>query len=95
MSGSAIQQINEHADTIRSRFGVRKVGVFGSWARGEETRTSDVDILVEFITPTFDAYMDLKFFLEDLFNRRVDLVMTSSLKERLREHILREVQYAA
>jgi len=95
MSQSILDQISKHGETIRTRFGVTKIGIFGSFARGEETETSDVDVLVEFDTPSFDAYMDLKFFLEDLFQRNVDLVTASSLKSRLRDRILQEVRYAA
>ena len=54
---------------------------------------SDIDILVELEAPTFDGYMDLKFYLEDLFGRDVDLVMADSVKPRLRPYIAREVQY--
>lgn len=54
-------------------YGVRRIGLFGSYCRGEQTETSDVDILVEFEDDekTFDNYMDLKFFLEDLFGLKV------------------------
>jgi len=82
-------------DTLRLRFGVRSLGVFGSWARGEATAGSDLDLLVEFDTPSFDRYMDLKFHLEDLLEVRVDLVLKGSLKPALRNRILREVREVA
>jgi uncharacterized protein len=75
-------------------FGVRRLGLFGSAARGEATDSSDLDFLVELEKKTFDNYMDLKFFLEDLFGCRVDLVMKDALKPRLREPILKETIYA-
>ena len=64
--------------------------------RGEEKPESDVDVLVEFREgeKTFDHYMDLKFYLEDIFGRKVDLVMKGAIKPRLREPILSEVVYA-
>ncbi len=75
-------------------FGVRRLGLFGSAARGEATETSDLDFLVELEKKTFDNYMDLKEFLEELFGCKVDLVMKDSIKPRLREPILRETIYA-
>jgi hypothetical protein len=78
-----------------ARFGVRRIGLFGSCARGEMTGDSDLDFLVELDRKSFDDYMGLKFFLEDLFSSRVDLVMPETLKPRLRSEILRETVYAA
>src|SRR3990167_7548205 len=75
------------------QLGVRRLVLFGSIARGEETSTSDVDVLVELEHNSFDAYMDLKFFLEELLQRRVDLVLADTVKPRLRERILKETVY--
>ena len=80
-------------DALRRHHGVRRIGLFGSAVRGDATDRSDVDILVEFDGVTFDRYMDVKFLLEDELGRRVDLVTVGSLKPRLRERILREVEY--
>lgn len=75
-------------------FGVRTLSLFGSSARGEETPQSDLDFIVEFENKSFDSYMDLKLFLEDLFDRRVDLVLADGIKPRLRAAILREAIHA-
>jgi len=75
-------------------FGVRRLGLFGSAVRGEATEASDLDFLVELEKKTFDNYMDLKEFLEELFGCKVDLVMKDAIKPRLREPILRETIYA-
>lgn len=88
-------------DVIRSEkntlqgFGVGRIGIFGSCARGDEEDDSDVDVLVEFQRKTFDNYMNLKLFLEEKLSRRVDLVTLDALKPALRDDILREVTYAA
>ena len=74
--------------------GVRKIGLFGSFKRGEARQKSDIDILVLLEKPTFDSYMEVKFYLEDLFGRKVDLVMEEAIKPRLRPYILGEVEYA-
>src|SRR3972149_11116744 len=71
--------------------GVRRIAVFGSISRGEATEVSDLDLLVELGRKTFDAYMDVKEFLEDLFGCSVDLVLADGIKPRLRPIILREV----
>ncbi|MBI4383077.1 MAG: nucleotidyltransferase family protein [Nitrospinae bacterium] len=84
-----IQKIEVNRDSIR-RFGVRKLGLFGSHARGQGTRKSDLDFIVEFDVKSFDAYMDLKFYLEKLFKRPVDLVLSDAIKPRLRPIILKE-----
>ena len=75
-------------------FGVRSLSLFGSCARGEETAESDLDFVVEFERKSFDAYMDLKFFLEDLFGKPVDLVLADGIKPRLRAAILGEAVHA-
>lgn len=77
------------------KLGVRRLGLFGSYARGEATAGSDLDFVVEFSDKSFDAYMDLKSFLEDLFLVRVDLVTVSSIKPRLLPIIQRETVYAS
>jgi len=73
---------------LARRFGAKSIGVFGSCARGEAGPASDVDAIVDLAEPTFDSYMDLKFYLDDLLGRPVDLVMADALKPRLRPHVL-------
>ena len=80
--------------TLKSRFSVQKIGLFGSCARNEAKSESDVDILVDLADPSFDHYMDLKFFLEDLLHASVDLVFSETLKPRLRPYIMQEIIYA-
>ncbi|HVF43808.1 MAG TPA: nucleotidyltransferase family protein [Pyrinomonadaceae bacterium] len=77
------------------RFGVGRVGVFGSFVRGDSNAESDVDILVEFEEgkKSFDNFMALAFFLEELFGRKVDLLTPESLSPYIGPHILREVEY--
>ncbi len=92
----AIEILKENEYIIRQKYGVKKIGVFGSFARGEGKEDSDIDVLVEFESgrKTFDNYMELKFFLEDLYKRRIDLVTVEALRPQLKEDILREVSYA-
>ena len=88
-----LQLINQNKDALR-RYGVRRIGLFGSFARNQATDASDLDFLVEFEKKTFDAYMGLKVYLEGLFHRHVDLVLSDSLKPRLRQQVTQEVIYA-
>ena len=92
----AINLLKKHEQTIRQKFHVKKIGIFGSFARNEENETSDIDILVEFDPgfKTFDNYMDFKYFIEGIFGRSFDLVTVAALKPQLKENILREVIYA-
>lgn len=92
----AIELLKKHEQTIRQRFHVRKIGIFGSFARHEENESSDIDVLVEFDPgfKTFDNYMELKYFIEEVSGRSVDLVTVAALKPQLKENILREVIYA-
>ena len=90
---AVLQQLEDNRDKIRS-FGVKRLGLFGSVARGEATEGSDLDFLVELEKKSFDVYMDLKDFLEEMFGCKVDLVMIDAIKPRLREPILKETVYA-
>ncbi len=91
-----LEKIEENRERIR-KYGVKRIGVFGSFVSREQSSESDIDILVEFEKgkKTFDNYMDLKFFLEDLFRRKVDLVIVETIKPGLKPYILRSVRYAS
>jgi len=86
--------LRDHKQEFAANFSVRRIGLFGSFLRGESGEESDLDILVEMDQPTFDHYMDLKFFLEEHLNRTVDLVLAETVKPRLKPIIAREVAYA-
>jgi predicted nucleotidyltransferase len=90
-----LKVLHEKSEIIHQRFGVKTIGLFGSWVRKQASPASDIDLLVEFDQPSFDKYMDLKFYLEDLLEKPVDLVLKTALKPRLQRLILDEVRYAA
>jgi len=86
-----IERIRAHRGRL-TELGVSCLSLFGSVARGEATEASDVDLLVRFEgRATFDRYMDLKLFLEDLLGRRVDLVTEKALREEVRPHVEQEL----
>jgi len=88
--------VHQNRDRLKT-LGVRKIGLFGSFVRGEQHPDSDIDLLVEFEAgqKTFDAFMELSFLLEEVFQRRIELVTVESLSPYIGPHILKEVEYAA
>jgi len=91
---AVLSAIEAHAKEIKAA-GVRSLGLFGSFVRNEQRPDSDLDVLVEFdpSQKTFDNFMKVSLLLEDLCDRRVDLVTTESLSPYLRPHIVSEVEY--
>ncbi|HEY9205439.1 MAG TPA: nucleotidyltransferase family protein [Candidatus Methanoperedens sp.] len=85
--------IKKNKTSLKERFGVKKIGVFGSTVRGEAKMESDVDVLVEFESAkkNFDNFMELSFFLEDIFGKKVDLITTSGLDKYIRPYVEKEV----
>lgn len=88
-------RISNRSDQLK-RLGVKRLGLFGSFVRGEETVKSDVDLLVEFMPgqKNFDNFMQLCFFLEELFGRPVEVLTPESLSPYIGPRILAEVEYA-
>ncbi len=91
-----IDVLRDHEDILR-KYTVKKIGLFGSFVRGEQREDSDIDFLVEFEEPTFDNFMDLVFYLEALFGRKVEILTPEGVKSiRIKEvakNIEREVNY--
>jgi len=86
-------QLEQAQPGLRANFGVKRIGIFGSFARGEEKRTSDVDVLVEFAPgqATFDNFMRLAFYLEDLFSRKIDLLTVKGIDRYIKSRVECEV----
>lgn len=79
-----------------SQFGVKKIGLFGSYVKNQQNEKSDLDFLVEFKKgeKTFQNFKNLVYFLEELFNKEVEIVTAESLSPYLKPHIIQEVEYA-
>ena len=88
--------IEAHADELRA-LGAQRIGVFGSFARGEATAESDVDVYLEFAKgkKSYDNFFAIYELLQELFGRSIDLVTDGSLNERKARIILPTVRYAA
>ena len=88
------KELHRLMPTLAERFKVKRIGLFGSFVRGEQTESSDVDVLVEFAGPVGWEFIDLKDFLEEKLGRKVDLVTVPALRPRMRDRILAEVSFA-
>ena len=88
-----LKKIEAAAPAIRTQFGVSRIGIFGSFARGEQTRKSDVDVLVDFAQgyATLHNFIGLADYLEALFRRKVDLLTEPSISKYIRPYIEQDV----
>ena len=86
------QTLKERMPELKEKFGVKNLYIFGSYVRGEQTPESDIDILVEFEKgkKTFKNYIGLKFYLEELFGLKVDLVIKEAVRDELKKYIYSE-----
>lgn len=94
MTNSILQKLKERQEEMQTRFTLRRIALFGSHLAGKPTKSSDIDLLIELDNPSFDHYMDLKFYLEDLFGSPVDLVLADTIKPRIKPLILESAVYA-
>ncbi len=92
---SILETLENHQVKIKE-LGVKRLAIFGSFARNTQGKGSDVDVLVEFRkgSKTFDNYIDLRDFLVKLLRRKVDLVTRQAIKPRMKASVLNEAQYA-
>ena len=89
---AVLEKLESNISDIRRQFSVKALSLFGSVARDEAERQSDVDVLVEFTEKSsFDLFMDLKFYLEELLGAGVDLVTDKALRPQIRESIEKEL----
>lgn len=86
-----LELLKEHESEIKEKYSVAKIGVFGSYVRGEERTSSDIDILVEFDKSTLHNFMGLIFYLEELFGKKVHLVTNNALSPYIRPTVENEV----
>lgn len=88
--------LTQHINEIHRRFSVKALYIFGSVARGEAGDNSDIDVAVIFEgAAAFDVFMDLKFYLEELLGRPVDLVTNKAIRPEMRGPVEREMIHVA
>ena len=88
-------KLEDKKDHLQKVFHIKEIGLFGSFVKGAQSRKSDIDVLVEFQKghKDFFNYMRLKYYLEEMLGREVDLIIKGAIKPRLKEKILNEVVY--
>lgn len=93
--GEILNLIREELPTLKKRFGVSRIGLFGSYAKKNNNIDSDIDILVELDPPYAKHYFELLFFLEKKILKKIDLVRRGEhLREKFIQHIEKEIIYA-
>jgi len=88
--------LSKHKDGLMKRYKIKELGIFGSYVKGEQKETSDIDILVEFEEDArlgLLKFINLENYLSEILGVKVDLVMKSTLKPRIGKHILKETVY--
>ena len=86
-----IEEIEKRRDKLRAK-GVKKIGLFGSYLKGTQKRGSDIDLLISFDVVTAGNYFGIWTYFENLFGRRVDLIIESDLRKEL-SHVKKEAVY--
>jgi predicted nucleotidyltransferase len=91
-----LQILNSHKQELLN-YGVKEIGLFGSYVRNEATKESDIDLLVDIVKEkkTFRNFMALSYYLEELFGKKVELVTKQSLSPYIGPHILKTVEYVS
>ncbi len=91
-----LNELSENLNTWKENYGIKRIGLFGSYSRGTQNETSDIDVAVEYndFDLSFDNYMNLKIELQDLFQKPIDLVIINDIKPSLRQKILSTIIYA-
>jgi predicted nucleotidyltransferase len=84
--------LTKHNDVLK-KYKVKRIGLFGFYVRGEQRRRSDIDFLVEFEVPNFDNFMDLVFYLEGLFGKKIELITNGNLSLYMQPYVEKEVRW--
>ena len=88
-----LSKLTELKPTLHKDFAVKEIGLFGSYSDNSYTESSDIDILVELEKPIGWKFFSLQLYLEKIFNKKIDLVTKNALKEQMKEHILKQVNF--
>jgi uncharacterized protein len=89
-----LSKLTELKPILYKDYAVKEIGLFGSYSDNSNTEESDIDILVELEKPIGWKFFTLELFLENVFNKKIDLVTKSALKEQIKDQILKQVNFA-
>lgn len=91
--GDIEKVLKKHKKYLKEKYYVKKIGVFGSYSRGEDRPESDVDILIELFEPLGWEFFDLKEYLEEILSKKVDLVTEYGIRPQMKDKVFNEVIY--
>lgn len=90
-----LNDIKKNKPELKKRFNVKRIGIFGSYARGDYRKDSDLDVLIELNKPLgIFGLMELEDYLGSLIGKKIDLVTKNTLKSAIKEKVLKEAVYA-
>jgi len=88
-----LSKLKELKPVLQKEYAVKQIGLFGSFSDETFSEESDIDILVELEKPIGWKFLSLEIFLENIFNRKIDLVTKNAIKDQLKDRILKQVNY--
>lgn len=88
-----LSKLKELKPSLIKDYSIKEIGLFGSFSDNSYTEESDIDILVELEKPIGWKFFSLELYLENIFDRKIDLVTKNALKEQIKESILKQVRY--
>jgi predicted nucleotidyltransferase len=88
-----VNKLNELKPMLQNDYAVKRIGLFGSFSDNTFKEESDIDLLIELEKPIGWKIFSLEIFLEEIFNRKIDLVTKKALKPQLKNNILNQIQY--
>ena len=89
-----LAKLSELKPDLQRDYAVKRIGLFGSYSQNNQSKNSDIDLLIELEKPIGWKFFSLEMFLEKIFDKRVDLVTVNGLKSQIKDRILRQVNYA-
>jgi predicted nucleotidyltransferase len=87
-----LKSLKDQPELLR-KYQVKRIGLFGSYATGKQTRNSDIDFLVDFVEPTFDNFIGLNSHLERLFKKKIDLITDGSLSPHIKPYVEKQIRW--
>lgn len=91
--GEILSKLTELKPILYKDFAVKEIGLFGSYSDNTNTEESDIDLLVEFDKPIGWKFFTLELYLEGVFNKKIDLVTKNSLKDQIKDIIIKQVNF--
>lgn len=86
--------LEQHKSEFQKKYRLKEIGIFGSYAKGEQTENSDIDILVEFIdAPDLLTFLEFEGYIEKILGTKTDMVRKKAIRSELKDNILRDVIY--